>query len=100
MKKILFVLVLGMLITLSGCNKDEKYLVEFNSMGGTLVDPILVNVGSKINTADYTTYKEGNDFIGWSLTSDGTELIEGLYLPESNVVLYAVWADLLPESSP
>ncbi|MCF0259678.1 MAG: BspA family leucine-rich repeat surface protein, partial [Erysipelotrichaceae bacterium] len=72
--------------------KAEKVTLDFNSMGGTNLDPVTVKNGSKVNLDDYRPEKKGYVFAGWFTDENCQNAADSLYTVTANTVLYAGWA--------
>ena len=88
----LFTLTTFFVVMLLSCSKWERFVVIFDSNGGTIVAPQIVTEGGKITEPSPVPTKEGNIFVGW-FTYDGifvkwnfdTEVVT------TNTTLYARW---------
>ncbi|GMO41351.1 MAG: hypothetical protein Ta2B_21170 [Termitinemataceae bacterium] len=67
---------------------EKQYTVTFESNGGSLALPIIVQQGDAIGALSIST-KDGYTFAGW-WTPDGTQ-IDDTYIPSSNVTVQAHW---------
>ena len=68
----------------------NSYTVTFNSNGGSEVENITKEYGSKIGTLPIPTF-EGYDFVGWFTQLSGGEPINEMTLITTNITLYAHW---------
>lgn len=71
-----------------------------NTLGDVPVDSTLYADGDEVSVADNTgnLEKDGLNFVGWTLTVDGTEVLkpgDTLFIEAANVVLYAKWEPAL-----
>ena len=72
---------------------DTKYLVYYNSNGGTTHSPKYVTNGSTYGSL-ITPYKTGYNFLGW-YTENGTKVTSNTKVDlTSNIILYAKWESL------
>ncbi len=67
----------------------NEYSIEFESDGGTPVDPIVANFGSKVSKPDDPT-KTGYDFVGW-FEKDAENAFVFDTMPAKDVKLTAHW---------
>jgi len=100
MKKILSITSLLVFLVLQvGCKGEEYYTVKFETYGGTNYADVKVNENDKIDLNDYNPTREGYIFCGWSSQSeielliDSIQIIyeEGLYSPDSDITLTAIY---------
>ena len=68
----------------------NSYTVTFNSNGGSEVENITKEYGSKIGTLPIPTF-EGYDFVGWFTQLSGGEQINEMTLITTNITLCARW---------
>lgn len=81
--------------------------VTYDANGGTgTVDPVTVSAGVAIVLDEgqgLTPPEEGKSFIGWATTAEAEEPNvgdEGVYSPEADITIYAVWGSGGPGPSP
>lgn len=72
-----------------------KYIITFDSKGGSSIDSIVEEAGKKISSPT-NPIKEGFDFVGWFESNDnGTTLNKTPFvfdiMPSRNFTLYASW---------
>lgn len=72
-----------------------KYTITFDSMGGSEVQPIIAEAGTKITEPEAPT-KEGLVFVGWYESEDGGKTLADKkfafeYMPQRIFTLYAKW---------
>ena len=77
----------------------ETVTVEFDSMGGTEIDPIQVTLNHKLKELDSPT-KEGFEFGGWYLSSACVTQFDFKSNITKDMILYAKWIDLGLETKP
>ena len=68
---------------------EEKYIVSFDTAGGSSITSQNVIKGSSITLP--TPTKAGYKFVGWYTTSSLTTKVDNTYTPTSNITLYAKW---------
>ena len=74
--------------------KEEKYEITFNANGGTVsIAGYSIPKGTAIPVWPIAT-REGFEFICWNTSSNGSgESVDVGYIPESDMTIYAIWAD-------
>lgn len=98
MKKLSKIMLVTLMITivfvLTGCFTDEKpvkeYTVTYETNGGTIVEAVKVQEGSKIILPSEVE-KEQYVFEGWYLEKDFKTVVDEEYIVNSDVTLYAKW---------
>ena len=77
-----------------GCvqsNKNARYIISFNTDGGSEVDSIILNAGDSIVLPD-APVKEGYVFLGWFSDRACTrEVNVNLFKARSNMTIFAGW---------
>lgn len=68
----------------------NKYTITFNSNGGSKVDAITLEYGSKFN-ASQMSVKKGSAFHGWYLDASLKNEVPNNYIVKSSIILYAKW---------
>lgn len=76
-------------VSLTAHWKANEYSIEFNSMGGTTVNPISADYGTKVEEPAAPT-KTGYNFAGW-FEGDSTEAFVFDTMPARKVTLTAKW---------
>jgi uncharacterized repeat protein (TIGR02543 family) len=85
-------LVLLMVFVVGWGDGNEKYIVSFDSQGGSEVIPQTINSGGLATMPEAPT-RSGYIFGGWYLESDCTTPWDfGSNTVDSDVILYAKWA--------
>jgi len=85
------VLLFGVLVFISACTKDiPYYVIEFNSMGGTDVDPVVVHQGDIIEPPRVPT-KIGYTFDGWYLDETYERVFTFERPIKTQLTFYAKW---------
>ena len=75
---------------LSSHYEPERYVITFNSMGGSAVDPIEAYYGETI-VAPADPVRAYCDFTGWYVDKDQTELFVFDVMPAKSFTVYAGW---------
>ncbi|MBR3116598.1 MAG: InlB B-repeat-containing protein, partial [Bacilli bacterium] len=70
---------------------ENYYVISFNTKGGSSIDDLKINQGSKIGSLP-TPIKSGYTFDGWYLESTYLTNIDENYVPTGNTNLYAKWS--------
>ena len=95
MKKLrigVLVLLTSLFLTGCGCSKKEKFIVTFDSNGGTVVEAQMVEEGDVVTRPDDPT-REGYDFEGWYLDLDDEDEYDFDTKVVKNIILEAKWSD-------
>lgn len=72
----------------------DGYLIIYNTQGGSLISQQDKPAGGSVNITTQVPTLKGYDFIGWSLTPDGTEIAYAggeSYSTDAHLTLYAIW---------
>ncbi|MBO5702788.1 MAG: InlB B-repeat-containing protein [Clostridia bacterium] len=70
----------------------NKFIVSFETNGGSPVTSVLMDDGDTINLSGYTPEaREGYDFVGWYLTSDFSGSSISSHKVKSDTIFYAKW---------
>ncbi|NMN02071.1 cell wall-binding protein, partial [Bifidobacterium sp. DSM 109963] len=81
-------------IAATGANPNERFVVTFNSNGGSAVDSETVLKGSKVSEPEAPTWV-GHALVGWysdaSLADDTKWNFDTSTMPGENLTLYAKW---------
>lgn len=84
---------------LSGCSNENKVslLIEFNTNGGSLISPMIINEIDEISLPD-DPIKEGFIFSGWYFDNNTFDLLFSIknlnnMQLEENLILYAKWIE-------
>ena len=104
MKKILTAFTLGLAgLALASCGSKKKdtntYSITFNSndpntddsYNPTVIDPISVKAGTKVDLTQYQPTITGYLFQEWALNAKGSRKVGEEYKVTGDVTLYAVW---------
>ena len=75
----------------------NKYVVSFNSNGGSSIDSVEVEEGQTVSRPTDPT-KDGFDFAGWYKNSSLTNLYDFSSPVYSSFILYAKWDAIVPET--
>ena len=70
---------------------EITFTITFNTNGGSLVVPKVLEKGAPITLPEVT--KDGHSLEGWYLDSDFTEPFTLTEMPARNIVLYAKWEE-------
>jgi uncharacterized repeat protein (TIGR02543 family) len=102
MKKIVVILLgLSIAFALIACKKEQliEYQVDFVTNGGSDIQSVTVEAGSKIN--EPSTSKEGSTLVGWYLEQTFiTRWVFNTDVVNQNLTLYAKWQeDVEPDMS-
>jgi len=93
-KKFLQVLIVTfLLLIVSGCKETKKYIISFESNGGSIIEPIMVEENAVLNSLE-APEKKGFKFDGWYLDAELSEkfITASSSNPvESDLILYAKW---------
>ena len=84
--------------------------IEYNLMGGSCVDEQFLEIECDNQTIitlldNNHVYKEGCKLLGWAtndITKEGTKptsIYKGIYIPDTDVILYAVWGEENPSNT-
>jgi len=68
----------------------NKYTITFDSNGGSLVEPLTADYGTKIIKPD-NPIKEGYVFVGWFSDEELTKLYTLSTMPSDDITLHAKW---------
>lgn len=95
MRKIMIALLVlaALVLAASGCNQTRgtKYIISFNSNGGSEVDNIILNAGDPL-PEPVEPVREGYVFIGWFYDIDCTRpVMVERFRATSNMTLFAGW---------
>jgi len=72
--------------------ESGEWKVEFETNGGSKIDPVNVKKGESVTLL--TPTKTGNTFEGWYVDKALTNKVGGsTYKPEANITLYAKWTE-------
>ena len=95
MRKFFTIVMMSLLLVVSGCAK-KTCTVTFNSIGGTVVEPITLNVNEAIELKPVAE-RYGYAFVGWY--EDVWYIHEAVfpYYVEADVTLYAKWVEAVSE---
>ncbi len=93
MKKIIYIFMFLVLVTVLASCGDDGYTIRFETNGGNEIDSIFVS-DFNINSIP-TPIKEGYQFEGWYLNEELTELLDDDFSPLNEITLYAKWT-LIP----
>ena len=77
-------------LTFTAVFETPKYTLTFNTMGGSTIDPVTVEMGAAI-TEPETPTKRNCEFTGWYKDADCTEAFEFTVMPDENITIYAGW---------
>ena len=105
MKKFLTLFVLvGLVFGLIACSNngddpnDPTYTITFNANGGAgTMAALRAAEGETVTLTANAFTRDGHNFMGWSLTSNGDVDYQGgaqFIMGAANVILYAVWEDI------
>lgn len=72
----------------------QKYIVTFNTNGGSEVQSQTVEYGSKASLPEAPTY-ENHKFIGWCYDNEGNKPVDFEAEITANVQVYAIWNEVL-----
>ena len=75
-------------------NATRQYTITFDSMGGSLVQPITANYQAAIQKPEDPTMDTLSTFDDWYLDQDYTTPFVFTTMPESDITLYAKWNTL------
>ena len=78
------------LIAKLGGLTPAEYLVTFNTNGGSVIDPVTVTEGSKVERPADPTY-EGHTFVNWYADADLISLFNFNNEIKANTTIYAKW---------
>ncbi len=73
----------------------RQYTIQFNSNGGSSVQPNTSNYGTMLNEPAEPT-REGYHFVSWCLDSDLTQAVTWPLQVTQNQTLYAKWNEAVP----
>ena len=95
MRKLLIVLLILTAVTLAvtGCVQERgtKFIISFNSNGGSEIDYIVLNAGDPLTLPDPPT-REGYVFLGWFNDIECTRpVLLDRFRANSNLTLFAGW---------
>ena len=88
----IFVLLIGISI-LSSCNKTNKYVISYETNGGTVIADKEVEEGKSITIPVIPT-KEGYNFIGWFIDENLEQPLDYSTKVTSNITIYAKWEEI------
>ena len=87
-------LILAATVAFAACtdgDQNAKYIISFNTDGGSEVDSIILNAGEGITLPD-PPVKEGYVFLGWFTDSACTRPVNvDIYRARSNATIFAGW---------
>lgn len=79
-----------LLLSISACTKESvEYTIQFDTMGGSVVEPIVAQYLDPINLP--IPEREGFTFVGWYNDEQYTAEIDISAMMEFNFILYAKW---------
>lgn len=88
-KKLIICFFLFLTLMLYSCEKEEKYIVEFETDGGDLVDKKIITKYEDYNIT-VIPIKNEYSFIGWYIDSNLTQKFN-IHMDLKNIKLYAKW---------
>src|SRR5690554_5618726 len=89
---LLVVILFGLLTVLVACG-GSKFTVTFDTQGGSEVQAVKVDSGSKVARPSENPTKAGFDFDNWYEDKDGKKLFNFDEPITKNVTVYAVWVE-------
>lgn len=78
-------------------SSTRTYSLAFDNNGGGTVPSAVTGIeyNGSVDLTEYTaTNREGYEFVGWSTTADGKNMVTSITLTADNTKVYAVWNQL------